>query len=71
MPVSRVIVNSLTTHGAIGLSTALAPSLTLGCGAWGGNITSDNTSTLHLMDVERIAFETDELTANVSENPRI
>jgi acetaldehyde dehydrogenase (acetylating) len=58
MPVSRVIVNSPTTHGAIGLSTALAPSLTLGCGSWGGNITSDNISPLHLMDVKRVAFET-------------
>ena len=58
MPVSRVIVNSPTTHGAIGLSTALAPSLTLGCGSWGGNITSDNISPLHLMNVKRVAFET-------------
>jgi acyl-CoA reductase-like NAD-dependent aldehyde dehydrogenase len=58
MPVSRVIVNSPTTHGAIGLSTALAPSLTLGCGSWGGNITSDNISPLHLIDVKRVAFET-------------
>jgi hypothetical protein len=57
MPVSRVIVNSPTAHGAIGLSTALAPSLTLGCGSWGGNITSDNISPLHLMNVKRLAFE--------------
>jgi hypothetical protein len=60
MPASRVIVSSPTTHGATGLSTALAPSLTLGCGFWGGNITSNNTSPLHLMDVERIAFDPDE-----------
>jgi hypothetical protein len=65
MPVSRVIGNSPTTHGAIGLSTALAPSLTLGCGSWGGNITSNNTSPLYLMDVERIAFETDERTVRL------
>jgi acetaldehyde dehydrogenase (acetylating) len=58
MPVSRVIVNSPTTHGAIGLSTALTPSLTLGCGSWGGNITSDNISPLHLMNLKRVAFET-------------
>jgi len=58
MPASRVVVNSPTTHGAIGLSTALPPSMTLGCGSWGGNVTSDNVSPLHLMDIKRVAFET-------------
>lgn len=58
MPVSRVTINTPTTHGAIGFSTALAPSLTLGCGSWGGNITSDNISPLHLMNIKRVAFET-------------
>jgi acetaldehyde dehydrogenase (acetylating) len=58
MPASRVIVNSPTTHGAIGFSTALPPSMTLGCGSWGGNVTSDNVSPLHLMDIKRVAFET-------------
>ncbi|HYX43236.1 MAG TPA: aldehyde dehydrogenase family protein [Pyrinomonadaceae bacterium] len=58
MPASRVVVNTPTTHGAIGFSTALPPSMTLGCGSWGGNVTSDNISPLHLMDIKRIAFET-------------
>ncbi len=58
MPASRIIINSPTTHGAIGFSTDLAPSMTLGCGSWGGNVTSDNVSPLHLMDVKRVAFET-------------
>jgi acetaldehyde dehydrogenase (acetylating) len=58
MPVSRVVVNTSTTHGALGLSTALSPSLTLGCGSRGNNVTSDNVSPLHLMDIKRIAFET-------------
>jgi acetaldehyde dehydrogenase (acetylating) len=58
MPASRIIVNSPTTHGAIGFSTALPPSMTLGCGSWGGNVTSDNVSPLHLMDIKRVAFET-------------
>ncbi|MDQ3042389.1 MAG: hypothetical protein M3R11_08455, partial [Acidobacteriota bacterium] len=57
MPASRVIINSPTTHGAIGFSTALAPSMTLGCGSWGGNVTSDNVSPIHLMDIKRVAFE--------------
>jgi acetaldehyde dehydrogenase (acetylating) len=58
MPASRVIINSPTTHGAIGLSTDLSPSMTLGCGSWGGNVTSDNVSPIHLMDIKRVAFET-------------
>src|SRR3712207_6594142 len=58
MPASLVIVNSPTTHGAIGFSTALPPSMTLGCGSWGGNVTSDNISPWHLMDIKRVAFET-------------
>jgi acetaldehyde dehydrogenase (acetylating) len=58
MPASRVVINSPTTHGAIGFSTDLSPSMTLGCGSWGGNVTSDNVSPIHLMDVKRVAFET-------------
>lgn len=58
LPASRITINTPTTHGAIGFSTALPPSMTLGCGSWGGNVTSDNVSPLHLMDIKRIAFET-------------
>lgn len=58
MPTARVVINSPTTHGAIGFSTDLAPSMTLGCGSWGGNVTSDNISPHHLMDIKRVAFET-------------
>src|SRR5947209_7015652 len=58
MPASRVVVSTPTTHGAIGFSTALPPSMTLGCGSWGGNVTSDNISPWHLMDIKRVAFET-------------
>jgi acetaldehyde dehydrogenase (acetylating) len=57
MPASRIVINSPTTHGAIGLSTDLPPSMTLGCGSWGGNVTSDNVSPIHLMDIKRVAFE--------------
>lgn len=56
-PASRIVANSPTTHGAIGLTTGLSPSMTLGCGSWGGNVTSDNVSPLHLMDIKRVAFE--------------
>ncbi len=58
MPAARVVINSPTTHGAIGFSTDLPPSMTLGCGSWGGNVTSDNISPIHLMDIKRVAFET-------------
>jgi acetaldehyde dehydrogenase (acetylating) len=62
MPASRVVVNTPATHGAIGFSTDLEPSMTLGCGSWGGNVTSDNISPLHLMDIKRVAFGTREVT---------
>jgi len=58
MPASRIVVNSPSTLGAIGFTTDLEPSMTLGCGSWGGNVTSDNISPRHLIDVKRIAFET-------------
>lgn len=74
MPASRVVINSPTTHGAIGLSTDLAPSMTLGCGSWGGNVTSDNVSPIHLMDIKRVAFETKPVNVSVSkpaQTPRV
>jgi hypothetical protein len=69
MPAARVIINSPTTHGAIGFSTDLAPSMTLGCGSWGGNVTSDNISPHHLMDIKRVAFETKPVNAERSVRP--
>lgn len=68
MPASRIIINSPTTHGAIGLTTGLSPSMTLGCGSWGGNVTSDNVSPIHLMDIKRVAFETKPVNKGVSSN---
>jgi acetaldehyde dehydrogenase (acetylating) len=57
MPAFRVVVNSSSVHGSIGYSTNLFPAMTLGCGAPGGNITSDNIGPQHLMNVKRIAWE--------------
>ena len=57
MPAFRVVVNSASVHGSIGYSTNLFPAMTLGCGAPGGNITSDNIGPQHLMNVKRIAWE--------------
>ena len=56
-PAFRIVVNSPTTHGSIGLTTGLDPALTLGCGGLGGNITSDNISPRHLLNVKRLAYE--------------
>ncbi len=56
-PAFRIIVNSPATQGAIGSTTGLDPALTLGCGAPGGSITSDNVSPLHLIHTRRIAFD--------------
>lgn len=55
-PVSRVVVNTPSTHGAVGISTGLAPSLTLGCGSIGGSATSDNVGPFHLFNIRRIAY---------------
>ena len=57
-PAFRIVVNTPTTHGSIGLTTGLDPSMTLGCGGWGGNITSDNISPRHLLNIKRLAYET-------------
>jgi acetaldehyde dehydrogenase (acetylating) len=62
-PAFRIVVNSPTTHGSVGLSTGLDPAMTLGCGGYGGNITSDNISPRHLLNIKRIAYE---LTPTVS-----
>src|SRR5262245_57238347 len=56
-PVYRVIANSQTSMGATGYTTGLAPSMSLGCGAYAGNITSDNITPLHLINVKRLAYE--------------
>ena len=56
-PAFRIVVNTPTTHGSIGLSTGLDPAMTLGCGGFGGNITSDNISPRHLLNIKRVAYE--------------
>jgi acetaldehyde dehydrogenase (acetylating) len=56
-PASRIVANSPATHGAVGFSTGLSPAMTLGCGSFGGNITSDNITPMHLINVKRLAYE--------------
>jgi acetaldehyde dehydrogenase (acetylating) len=55
-PVFRIIANSQSSMGATGYTTGLAPSMSLGCGAYAGNITSDNITPLHLINVKRLAY---------------
>jgi len=57
IPAFRVCVNTASVHGSVGYSTNLFPAMTLGCGAAGGNITSDNIGPQHLMNIRRVAWE--------------
>lgn len=58
VPAFRIVVNSPSSIGAVGYTNQLMPSLTLGCGSFGRNITSDNITTHHLMNLKRVAYET-------------
>lgn len=57
-PAMRIVVNSVAALGSVGYTTDLFPAMTLGPGAPGGSITSDNISPLHLINIKRVAFET-------------
>ena len=57
-PAFRIVVNTPATLGSIGMTTGLDPSMTLGCGGYGGNVTADNISPRHLLNVKRLAYET-------------
>ncbi|WDP90328.1 MAG: acetaldehyde dehydrogenase (acetylating) [Desulfobacter sp.] len=57
-PVSRLLVNTPSTQGAVGITTALPPSFTLGCGTVGGSSTSDNVGPMHLFNVRYLAYDT-------------
>lgn len=57
-PAFRILVNTIASIGAVGFTTALDPSMTLGPGTWGGSIISDNVSAKHLLNIKSLAFET-------------
>jgi acetaldehyde dehydrogenase (acetylating) len=57
-PVFRILVNTMGTLGAIGLTTGVMPSMTLGPGGLGGAITGDNITASHLINIKRLAYET-------------
>ena len=56
-PAFRIIVNSNVAIGAVGYTTGFAPAMTLGPGSWGGSITSDNITPMHLINIKRIGEE--------------
>ena len=57
MKTARILINTPTTHGGIGdlYNFAMAPSLTLGCGSWGGNSISENVGPKHLINKKMVA----------------
>ena len=57
MPTGRVLINSPSSHGGIGdlYNFRLDPSLTLGCGSWGGNSVSENVGIKHLLNYKTVA----------------
>ena len=57
MKTCRILINSPAAHGGIGdlFNFKLAPSLTLGCGSWGGNSVSDNVGVKHLLNIKTVA----------------
>jgi acetaldehyde dehydrogenase (acetylating) len=57
-PAFRIIVNSWGTMGAIGATTGVAPAMTLAPGGIGGSVVSDNITVTHLINVKRLAYET-------------
>ena len=57
MKACRVVVNTPSSHGGIGdlYNFKLRPSLTLGCGSWGGNSVSENVGPMHLLNIKTVA----------------
>ena len=68
-PAFRIVVNTPTTFGSIGMTTGLDPSMTLGCGGYGGNITSDNITPRHLLNIKRLAYEVRPATRSAHPQP--
>ena len=68
-PAFRIVVNTPATLGAIGMTTGLDPSMTLGCGGYGGNITSDNITPRHLLNVKRLAYEVRPVSRSATPEP--
>ena len=57
MKTCRIVINTPSSHGGIGdlYNFKMAPSLTLGCGSWGGNSVSENVGVKHLLNIKTVA----------------
>lgn len=57
MKTCRIVINTPSSHGGIGdlYNFKLMPSLTLGCGSWGGNSVSENVGVKHLLNIKTVA----------------
>jgi len=55
-PVNRILVNTPSAFGGIGYTTGLLPSMTLGCGTWGGSSISENLGPHHLINIKSLTY---------------
>ncbi len=62
LPASRIMINAPTSQGSVGFATNLIPALTLGCGTFGNNISTNNISARDLINVKRVAWVVPEVT---------
>jgi len=67
-PVFRILVNTPSAVGAIGYTTGLTPSMTLGCGTWGGSSISDNLGPQHLINIKKLAYGIKDLELGATKN---
>jgi acyl-CoA reductase-like NAD-dependent aldehyde dehydrogenase len=56
VPAGRILVNAPGAQGCCGMTTGLDRSMTLGCGTFGGNSTTDNVTYRHLLNIKRVAY---------------
>ena len=68
-PASRIMVNTGSTMGGVGASTALAPSFTLGCGTMGGSSISENVTPMHLINRKKVAYGIKDVTRLAADDP--
>ena len=68
-PVHRLMVNAPASQGAVGYATSLVPSMVLGCGTPGNNITSDNVGPLNLINIKRVSWARPEFEEEIGVAP--
>ena len=70
MPASRILVNAPGAQAGIGMTSGLIPSLTLGCGTFGGTSTTDNVTYSHLLNIKRVAYYTPPRTPSLPDDKK-